>query len=63
MFNAFTPAISNGDWVPIAPGTTALEPASIDPAEWALTPALGLMIVNKENGSGAAQAALLRAGR
>jgi subtilisin family serine protease len=62
-FNAFTPSISNGDWVPVAPGTTALEPASIDPAEWALTPALGLMIVNNENRSGAGQAALLKVSR
>jgi subtilisin family serine protease len=58
-FNAFSPAISNGDWVPVAPGTSARSAASIDATEWALTPALGLMVVNKENRAGAAQAALL----
>jgi subtilisin family serine protease len=62
-FNAFAPAISNGDWVPLDPGASASVPAAIDPAEWGLTPALGLMVVNKENRSGAAQATLLRAGR
>jgi hypothetical protein len=63
LFNAYTPAISNGDWVPVAPGATALEPAAIDTAEWAKTPALGLMIVDKENRSGGPQAALLRVSR
>jgi hypothetical protein len=62
-FNAFTPAISNGDWVPVAPGTTTHEPAAIHVTEWAKTPGLGLMIVDQENRSGAAQAALLRVSR
>ncbi|MBK6851921.1 MAG: S8 family serine peptidase [Burkholderiales bacterium] len=58
-FNAFTPAISTGDFVQVDPGARAVVPISIDPAEQALTPALGVMVVNKENRSGAAQAALL----
>jgi hypothetical protein len=62
-FNAYTPAISNGDWVPLAPGRTALEPVVIDPAEWSRTPAQGLMIVDKENRSGAPQATLLKVSR
>jgi minor extracellular serine protease Vpr len=60
-FNAFTSAISNGDFVTVAPGASASSAAQIDPVEWALTPALGLMVVDMESSSGAAQAALLRA--
>ena len=63
LFNAFTPAISNGDFVSVASGATALEPAAIDTVEWVKTPALGLMIVNKENHSGPSQATLLRVSR
>ena len=59
-FNAFTPSISNGDYVSVNSGTTASSPATIDPVEWALTPALGVMVVDKENHSGAPQATLLR---
>jgi subtilisin family serine protease len=58
-FNAFAPAISTGDFVQVDPGARAVVPISIDPAEQALTPALGVMVVNKENRSGAAQATLL----
>jgi hypothetical protein len=59
-FNAFTPAISNGDYVAVSSGSTATSSATIDPVEWALTPALGVMVVDKENPSGATQATLLR---
>lgn len=59
-FNAFTPAISNGDWVPVSPGRTAAVPVTINAAEWALSPARGVMVVNKEGNAGADQAALLR---
>jgi hypothetical protein len=62
-FNAFTPSISTGDWVPVAPGKTASVPVSIDPQEWLKSPALGLMIVNLENRSGSPQATLLRVGK
>lgn len=60
-FNAFTPAISNGDWADLAGGTAASVPVSINPAEWAKTPALGVMVVAAENSSGASQARLLNA--
>jgi subtilisin family serine protease len=62
-FNAFTPSISNGDWASVKPGGSSTVPTAIVPAEWAKTPALGLMVVDKESRSGAAQATLLRAGR
>jgi subtilisin family serine protease len=58
-FNAYQPAISNGQFVTIAPDATATTPVSIDPAEWANTPALGLMIVVLDNPSGTAEARLL----
>jgi subtilisin family serine protease len=59
-FNAFAPAISNGDYVPVAPGGTATVPVTINPTEWALTPSLGVLVVDKENRSGAPQGATLR---
>jgi hypothetical protein len=62
-FNAFTPAISNGDWASVKPGGSSTVLTAIVPSEWAKTPALGLMVVDKESRSGAAQATLLRAGR
>jgi minor extracellular serine protease Vpr len=59
-FNAFAPAISNGDYVGVAPGGSASVPVTINPAEWALTPSLGVLVVDKENRSGAPQGATLR---
>jgi hypothetical protein len=58
-FNAFAPAISTGDYVTLAPGQRASVPITVNAKEQALTPALGVMVVNKENASGAAQALLL----
>jgi minor extracellular serine protease Vpr len=48
-FNAFTPAISNGMFDVVAPGSAATETVSINSTESALTPALGLMIVSHDN--------------
>jgi subtilisin family serine protease len=62
-FNAFSPAISNSDFIEVAPGAKSSVAVSIDTAEWAQTPALGVMVVDQENISGAAQAALLRVSR
>jgi subtilisin family serine protease len=58
-FNAFSPAISNGDGAEVQPGATVSVPVTINPAEWAISPARGVMVVNKEGNAGAAQAALL----
>ena len=63
QFNAFEPAISNGDWVELNPGARAAVPVTIDPVEWVQTPALGVMVVDNESKSGAAQATLLRVNR
>jgi subtilisin family serine protease len=48
-FNPFTPAISNGISDTVAPGGSANNPVSINAAERALTPFLGLMVVASEN--------------
>jgi hypothetical protein len=48
-FNAFTPAISNGMFDVVAPGATATETVTINAAEFAQTPPLGLMIVSHDN--------------
>jgi subtilisin family serine protease len=58
-FNAFSPSISNGLFDTIPPGGSAQEPVTIDQAEWAKTPALGLMIVTLDNAAGKDEAALL----
>ncbi len=44
----------------MAPGATATEPISINAAEWALTPALGLMVVTTDNKAGADEAQLIK---
>jgi len=62
-FNAFTPAISNAMFVSVAPNATATVPVSVDPVEFAKTPALGLMVVTEDNRAGAPQARLIEAGR
>jgi subtilisin family serine protease len=61
-FNAFSPSISNAIFPPsVAPNTSATVPVAIDPVEWKLSPALGLMVVTQDNAAGPAQARLIRA--
>jgi hypothetical protein len=48
-FNAFSPAISTGMFDVVAPGASATETVSVDAAEFAQTPPLGLMIVSHDN--------------
>jgi minor extracellular serine protease Vpr len=60
-FNAFSPSISNALYVPVAPNATVAVPVAIDPKEWQVTPARGLMIVVEDNFSGAPQAKLIPA--
>ena len=59
-FNAFAPAVSNALFVPVAPNATLDVPVSIDPVEFAITPALGFMVVTEDNTSGEGQANLLK---
>jgi len=58
-FNAFSSAISQGGFATVAPGGSASVPVQVDTAEWAKTPALGVMVVTTDNAAGAAEAQLL----
>ena len=52
-FNAFSPSISNADIsTAIDANKVQFVPVSINPGEWAKTPALGLMVVSEDNLSG-----------
>jgi hypothetical protein len=59
-FNAFAPSITNALFIPVAPNKTKTAQVAIDPTEWAITPALGLMVVVQDNFSGSSQAELIR---
>ena len=48
-FNAFENAISTGAFESLPPRSRASVPLSINPAEWQVTPALGVMVVGLEN--------------
>jgi subtilisin family serine protease len=48
-FNAFENAISTGAFAVVGPGDKAFVGLSIDPAEWSVTPALGVMVVSLDN--------------
>jgi subtilisin family serine protease len=57
-YNAWSPSISTGGFQTVAPGGTAQETITVNATEWALTPALGLMVTtvdNKSKGGGEAQ--------
>jgi hypothetical protein len=59
-FNAGpTSAISQGMFTPVPIGASVAVPVAINPAEWALTPALGVMAVSLDNKAGKEEAALL----
>jgi subtilisin family serine protease len=58
-FNAFASAlIGQGEFVSVAPSGTASVSIDVDPAEWAVTPPKGLMIVFAQNAARPEQAAL-----
>jgi minor extracellular serine protease Vpr len=58
-FNAWSSSISQGQFSTVGPGGSATNAVSINAAEWALTPAKGLMIVTRDNKNGAKEADLL----
>jgi len=58
-FNAFNSAISTGMFATVAPGQSAPIAVTINPTEWAKTPALGVMAVSMDNLNGTAQADLI----
>jgi minor extracellular serine protease Vpr len=59
-YNAYTPAISQGQFVRVARGATASVQVSINKAEFAKTPPKGLMVVSIDNAAGATEAQLIR---
>jgi minor extracellular serine protease Vpr len=61
-FNAFSSAVSTGGFAVVPPLGTASVPLALDVAELAVTPPLGVMVVNLENASGRREATLLRLG-
>ena len=59
-YNAWTPAFGEFAFGSVAPNATATEPLSINAAEFAQTPALGLMVVTQDNKAGADEADLVK---
>lgn len=60
-YNVWNPSISVGAFDTLLPGDSATESVSIDPTEWAMTPALGSMIVTVDNANGKDKVNLLEA--
>jgi hypothetical protein len=58
-FNAFTPAISTGFFDVVPPKGRTTETVTVNPAEWAQTPAKGLLIMSHDNRSGRGEAQLI----
>jgi subtilisin family serine protease len=59
-FNAFTGAVTTGQFVAVDPGTTALVPLQVNSIEFGFTPAQGMMVVTQDNKNGAAEANLVK---
>jgi hypothetical protein len=50
-FNAFNPAISTGMFDVVSPNGSANETVTLNKAEWAQSPALGLIVISHDNAS------------
>ena len=61
LFNAFTPALSVAPVSSIAPDRFARTTVTVNPAQWAITPPAGLMMVVPDNRAGSDQAQIIRA--
>jgi subtilisin family serine protease len=59
-FNAWNPAITNGQFVTVAPNATVGVPVAADPVEALITRPKGYMIVTTDNKNGAKEAKLIR---
>jgi hypothetical protein len=60
-FNVWNSAISTGGFATVAPGATDTSNViQVNSAEWALTPALGVMVVTTDNKAGTEEAQLLK---
>ena len=58
-FNAFTPAISNGQFVSVAKNGNASVPVVVNFTELAISPALGILVLTPDNQNGAPEANLV----
>jgi hypothetical protein len=58
-FNAFQSAVSTGDFVTVNPNAAIGVTVSVDRTEFAVTPALGVMVVSQDNKNGAKEVNLL----
>ena len=58
-FNVFAPSVANAMFVSVPVNGQVDVPIWVDPVEFAVTPALGFMVVTEDNNSGASQANLL----
>ncbi len=58
-FNAFSSAVSTGDFAVVNPNAAVGVTVSVNPAEFAVTPPLGFMIVSQDNKNGAPEVNLL----
>jgi len=58
-YNAFSSAITDGQFETLAPNGSAVVPFSVNPTELAATPALGLMVVTQDNKNGKDEANLV----
>ena len=62
-YNPWNEAIETGGFATVAPGASAAVPVAINAAEWAFTPAKGLMVVTFDNKNGKDEAQLIEARR
>ena len=58
-FNVWSSSVSMGDFVSVAPGASGTSAVTVNSAEAAHTPALGLMVVTLDNKSGSDEAQLI----
>ena len=63
VYSAYSPSISNGQFVPLASGASATLPLSVDLTAVKAAPARGWMIVSLDNANGAYQASLVPLGK
>jgi minor extracellular serine protease Vpr len=61
-FNAWTSSISQGAFLTVPPNGEASTEISINPTEWALTPAKGIMVVTMDNKAGIQEADTIEMG-
>ncbi|HEX7840239.1 MAG TPA: S8 family serine peptidase, partial [Kofleriaceae bacterium] len=59
-YNAFHSAVSDAQFLPLPPDNSSLFGMLVDPAELALTPARGWMVISEDNKNGPAEAQLLK---